>query len=591
MQRTYARILLVASVMIIGAVLLLGRSISPTDQTARPEGHESYQPQTETSSDEPMSAAEPGAATPNHNSESQERATETYEASRADKRNGDKILTADGQSFPLRRYRTQQATNDPYSNQWWESAIDISAAWQRSAGERQTVLVIIDTGFSMSHEEFSNRFYQNPAESGPTSQENPSILNCSDRGLALDRSCNLIDDDGDGIVDNESGTTNRENPSILNCSDRGLALDRSCNLIDDSGNGLIDDVTGYDFVSFHPSVAAGKQNPSGSGTTHGTIVAGIAAATGNNGVGIAGVDWHTRILPIQAINDDGYGDSLSVGRAIRYAASQGADVINLSLGTDQPDPYIRLAIRDALQAGSMVVAASGNDGCECMIYPAMYPETIAVGALNQSSERASFSSWGDALDVLAPGVSLVAPTWQVSNNAAYATASGTSLAAPVVSGLLTLARSHQPEASWTELRGVLGQLADRTVINHTTHSPEAGYGVVSAAAYSDRYTQAATLRGISRFILSGTSGTFHSSKVYQCQPGEMGGLRLYRLSGSNSLRYSVNELYRDSLVQSGWSSRLVTHACVSLPTDDHSSVRLINPLREFENSFAKPTMN
>ncbi|CAN5713060.1 hypothetical protein BH23PAT2_BH23PAT2_08430 [soil metagenome] len=509
-----------------------------------------------------------------------------------ERREGDEIVAKDGRRYPNRRYNTLLTPNDPYATQWWTDAISLPAMWDIGAGSNDTILAVIDTGFSLNHQEFSGRMYQNALEVGATSEKAPSILNCTDRELLMDRSCNLIDDDGDGIVDNESGPTDRENPSRLNCNDRGLALDKSCNMIDDSGNELIDDVTGWDFVSFHPSVEGGKQNPDGPGTKHGTIVAGVAAASGNNGIGIAGVDWYTTILPIQSINDDGYGDSLSVGRSIRYAAQQGADVINLSLGTPSNDPYIRTAIRYAIETGSIVVAASGNDGCECTFYPAAFPEVLAVGAINQSEEKASFSNWGSHLDILAPGTSMTTPVWNGLSTSSYVSGvAGTSVAAPVVSGLLTLARSHQPDASWTELIGVMNQTTDRALLGSQPRTTQAGYGTTDAISFMRRITTPAIVAQSTRFLLSGTATTLHSSRMYQCDIGQPGGTPLYRLVQNNSVRYSVNELYRETLRSSGWSSQLFAHLCAGLPRDNVTDVRLINPAREFDNSSLKTILD
>ncbi len=199
---------------------------------------------------------------------------------------------------------------------------------------------MIDAGFALKHQEFANRWYTNSGESGPTNVENPSKLNCTDRGLPVSQSCNLIDDNHDGIVDNETGSTSLQNPSQLNCTDQGLPIDKSCNLVDDDNNGFIDDVRGWDFANNDRSVQAGQTSPNGSGTHHGTYTTGVAAATGNNGVGIAGVDWGTTILPIQALDDSGSGSTISVANAIDYAVARHANVISMSLGSSADDPLV-----------------------------------------------------------------------------------------------------------------------------------------------------------------------------------------------------------------------------------------------------------
>ncbi|MGH8463015.1 MAG: S8 family serine peptidase, partial [Pseudomonas sp.] len=243
-----------------------------------------------------------------------------------------KYLEVDGVEYPLRTYELLLTPNDPLPNTSMVTNARLSQAWDTPAGDHQTVLAVIDTGFALAHEEFSGRWYVSPGESGSASSESTSSLNCTARGLPLSASCNLIDEDADGVVDNEDGGAFYQNPSRLNCTDQAKPLDKSCNRLDDDGNGYVDDTTGWDFANYDNLPQAGELNPAGVGTTHGTRVAAIAAATGNNAKGIAGVDWRTKILPIQALDDDSYGDTLGVGRAIRYAAAQGADVISLSLG-------------------------------------------------------------------------------------------------------------------------------------------------------------------------------------------------------------------------------------------------------------------
>ncbi len=220
---------------------------------------------------------------------------------------------------------------------------------------------------------------ERPGETGPTTSEAASDLNCTGRGLPISKACNNIDDDQDGINDNETGATTVENPSFLNCSARGLSLNKNCNRIDDDANGFIDDSNGWDFDSGDPSVQAGERDPASASAFHGTSTAGTAAATANNGKGIAGVSWGAKILPLQALGDTGNGNTLSVARAVRYAADQGVNVINLSLGNSQEDSYLRSAIQYAIGKGAVVVASAGNDGCDCVIYPARYKEVVAVG--------------------------------------------------------------------------------------------------------------------------------------------------------------------------------------------------------------------
>lgn len=496
------------------------------------------------------------------------------------------FTTAAGQTYPLRKYKTV-SVNDPYGNQWWTSGTGLDSAWSIGAGARQTTVAMIDTGFALNHEELSGRWATNSGEQGAATKENPSKLNCTDRGLSLNKSCNLIDDDHNGVVDDESGPTTVENPSQLNCTDRGLALDKSCNLVDDDGNGYVDDVTGWDFANGDPSVQAGQTDPSGSGTTHGTETTGILAATGNNSKGIAGVNWQTKILPLQAIDDDGNGDTLTVGNAIYYAADRGVDVISISLGSTLSDPYVRQAVQYALSKGSLVVAAAGNDGCDCMLYPANYPEVFAVGAHNASNQRSSFSSYGANLDVLAPGEDMTTTSWSAGSptNTYVSGAAGTSFATPYVSGLLSLARSHQPNATWGELTNSLLATANHTGLSAASpFSTQIGSGYAQAGAYLSRVTTPQQPGMRYQFETSSKAGILGSAHVYDCTPeGSFPTTPLYAVTAGGTTFYTIDPLEEMTAMNAGGSMKSLGYACVGLPGDTPVTLRTINLSGEVSN--------
>lgn len=505
----------------------------------------------------------------------------TYQtASKVDQQQ--RTITQFGKTYPLRTYEPLSLPNDTYANQWWVAPTGMENAWATGAGANNIKIAIIDTGFALNHQEFSGRWATNSGESGITAQQSPSKLNCADGGLSLEKSCNNIDDDFDGIVDNESGTTTRQNPSWLNCTDQGRALDKSCNRRDDDGNGYVDDVNGWDFSNFDHSAQAGEVNPDGSGTTHGTMTAGILGASGNNGVGIAGVNWSTKILPLQALDDFEYGDSYTVGQAVYYAADQGADIISISLGTDADDPYLREAILYALERDIIVVAAAGNDGCNCISYPANYPEVVAVGAANTSNGGASFSSFGSELDIVAPGQGMTVPYWTKNNGvSSYAGgAAGTSFSAPFVAGLLGLMRSHQPDASWDELSGVLFENSDRRTL--TAASPRSnsfGFGFVRSDLALSRVSQV-----LSPAITYQFSGMLlGSERIKACESGVLPGSFIYELTKNGSINYTLNQYERRKAVAAGWSARQLFGICVGLPTDMPTIFRSISLTQEILN--------
>jgi hypothetical protein len=504
----------------------------------------------------------------------------------------EKLVTIDDKQYPLHAYKTTAIPNDPNANQWWVQNTKLPQAWDIPQGNTQTTLAVIDTGFALNHEEFTNRWAQNSSEQGTTVSENPSRLNCTDRSRALDASCNLVDDDFDTIVDNESGATTLENPSRLNCTDQAKPLTKDCNLIDDDNNGYTDDVTGWDFTNYDNSVQAGEINPNGAGTTHGTLTAGIAAATGNNNKGIAGVDWNTKILPIQAIDDDEYGDTRTVGRSIFYAISRNVDVISLSLGSSAPDAYVRQAVQSAIAQGITVVASSGNDGCNCMLYPANFPEVIAVGALNESSQRASFSSYGENLDFMAPGTNLRSPTWNASNGtSAYASGiNGTSFSAPLVSGLITRLISQRPEMTPQQQYAAASENLNRLTLSSSQVRTDAlGFGTINAftatqrvaSAFTPNITYAFTPISQGEYLSSTATDETGVYYAHKCDDNDFGTTKVYKLKKGSSTFYSLSHVEAQNAVTNGYSSNLFAYTCLQQPHDKPDTLRMLNIEREF----------
>ena len=184
---------------------------------------------------------------------------------------------------------------------------------------------------------------------------------------------------------------------------------------------------------------------------HGTHVAGIAGAVVDNNLGIAGVCPDCRIMALRAGLNLSLGAFLEdddVASAIVYAADNGADVINMSWGDPRPSPLMRDVIEYAYQLGVVLVASSGNEAEESLFYPAGFDKTIAVGAIDVRSQVASFSNFGWNLDVVAPGVAIIS----AGLGGGYVLLSGTSMAAPFVSGLAGLLLSQDPGLSPEELR-------------------------------------------------------------------------------------------------------------------------------------------
>ena len=203
---------------------------------------------------------------------------------------------------------------------------------------------------------------------------------------------------------------------------------------------------------------------------HGTMVAGIIAATGNNARGVAGVAWGTRILSYKVLGDDGSGWTSDVARGIRSAADAGARVVNLSLaGTATPD--VQDAVNYARTQGVLVVAAAGNESVSTPTYPAAFEGVLAVAATTPTNERASFSNYGSWVDLSAPGSNIASTT--LGDN--YGLGAGTSFAAPIVSGIAALLAGTTAGSNGDQISTRLKQTA-------TPLTSGLGSGLVSASS-------------------------------------------------------------------------------------------------------------
>ncbi len=212
-------------------------------------------------------------------------------------------------------------------------------------------------------------------------------------------------------------------------------------------------VAGYNFID--PS------QPLYDNYSHGTHVAGIAAASSNNGIGVAGVSWGAKIMPLKVLDDNGSGSSYNLAQAVFYAVDHGAKVINISIGQKGSKwpcgmDEVQNAFDYAVSKGALTVVASGNDGQDGVNCPGAFDEVIAVGATTASDLLASFSNYGERLDVVAPGSSI----YSTIPGSGYSYKSGTSMATPHVSGLAALIWSFDPTLSNSEVRKIIESTSD-----------------------------------------------------------------------------------------------------------------------------------
>jgi subtilisin family serine protease len=213
---------------------------------------------------------------------------------------------------------------------------------------------------------------------------------------------------------------------------------------------------GYDFV--HDDADASDDS------SHGTHVAGVIAAVGDNNEGTAGIGWQTRILPVKVLDEKGLGPDAAVSRGIIYAVENKAKVINLSSGTPFQSRLLDEAVKYAERRGVMVVAAAGNTGDKGneVIYPAAYPTVMAVGATDEKDNAPAFSQRQPYVSIAAPGVDIPGPAWREGGNGPYILNTGTSAAAPHVSGVAALLLAIKPDQSPADLRTLITSTADLT---------------------------------------------------------------------------------------------------------------------------------
>lgn len=201
-------------------------------------------------------------------------------------------------------------------------------------------------------------------------------------------------------------------------------------------------IKGYDFGN--------NDNDPKDDQGHGTHVAGTIAALGDNGKGVVGVAYKTRILAIKVLGSDGSGSTSAIAQGILKAQAMGARVINLSLGGPEESSVLKDAVDQVTAKGVLCVVASGNDSKSSPNYPAAYANALSVGATDQSDKRTSFSNYASSVDIAAPGLDILSST-----EGRYKKLSGTSMASPHVAGAAALLLSKYPSLTPQQLRDAL----------------------------------------------------------------------------------------------------------------------------------------
>lgn len=277
--------------------------------------------------------------------------------------------------------------NDPdFPTQWNLDTVKASLAWDLTTGSNAITIAVVDDAVLLSHSDLNSQIWVNPNEIA-----------------------------GNGL--------------------------------DDDGNGYIDDINGWDAADNDNNPSPPAASATNSVYTHGTHCAGIASAATDNNNGIAALGFNTRIMAIKCNRDATPGPSLpSAYDGVTYAiASGGADVISMSWGGSGFSNTNQSVMTLAHNNGIVLVAAAGNSNTSQLMYPASYEFVISVGATAVGDARASFSNYGDSIDVMAPGANIYSTL--AGSNTSYGNLSGTSMACPLVSGLCGLMLSYDPNLS------------------------------------------------------------------------------------------------------------------------------------------------
>ena len=339
--------------------------------------------------------------------------------------------------------------------------VNAPAAWAVTTGSLKTVVAVIDSGIDYDHADLFDNIWLNQAEipksrlKNLTDVDRDGLITFSDLNNPINWGPGKITDvNHDGRIDAGDVLA----PMILDKHghDTGRGGWAYPGNTQDGDRAHPNDFIGWNFVD--------NTNDPFDDNGHGTHVAGIIGAMGNNGIGIAGIDWHVQLMDLKFLDAQATGDTASAVAALNYAVAHGARISNNSWGGGDFDPALQTAIANAQAHGDVFVAAAGNgplggrggNNDVSPEYPASYPSdnVISVAATDQNDRLASFSNYGlRTVSLAAPGVDIVSttPHTAAAPDGTYRYFSGTSMAAPQVTGVLALVESLHPDWSYARV--------------------------------------------------------------------------------------------------------------------------------------------
>ena len=371
--------------------------------------------------------------------------------------------------------------NDPgYTNgdEWQLNGtwgINAPGAWSVTTGSDEVIVADTDTGIDYNHPDLDDNIWINQAEIPSTVL--PNLTDVYDDGVITFTDLNNPTNQGPGKIEDTNGDGLITAADLLASTSVGGWVNPNAPNTQDGDTAHPDDLIGWSF--------AGDNNNPIDQNGHGTFTAGEIAAVGNNGIGVAGVDWNVQLMPVEFLDASGNGTDVASAEGIEYAVDHGAKVINASWGSSGPDPTIAAAIEYADEKGVIIVAAAGNNGTDDdnsgtffspASYSVDYPNVVSVAATDSNGDLASFSNDGaGSVQLAAPGVNIES----TQLDGGYGADSGTSMAAPLVTGTIALVEAAHP--TWS-----MNQVVD-AVLDTVTPDPNlvgkvTSGGIVNAAA-------------------------------------------------------------------------------------------------------------